>query len=33
MSYSLDFRKKILRIREQEGLSIRETANRFHSVP
>ncbi|WP_342221286.1 IS630 transposase-related protein [Candidatus Fukatsuia endosymbiont of Tuberolachnus salignus] len=30
MSYSVDFRRKVLSIREQEGLSIRETAKRFH---
>ncbi|MEA9445156.1 IS630 transposase-related protein [Candidatus Fukatsuia symbiotica] len=30
MSHSVDFRRKVLGIREQENLSIRETAKRFH---
>lgn len=30
MTYSVDFRQKVLSIREQEGLSIKETATRFH---
>ena len=30
MSYSVDFRQKVLSIREKEGLSIRATAKRFH---
>ncbi|MEA9445990.1 IS630 transposase-related protein [Candidatus Fukatsuia symbiotica] len=30
MSYSVDFRRKVLSVREQEGLSIRATAKRFH---
>lgn len=30
MTYSVDFRRKVLSIREQEGLSIKETATRFH---
>jgi len=29
MTYSIDFRKKVLSVREQEGLSIEETADRF----
>ena len=27
--YSIDFRKKIIEVREQEGTSIRELAQRF----
>ncbi|AWK14200.1 IS630 transposase-related protein [Candidatus Fukatsuia symbiotica] len=30
MSHSVDFRRKVLSIREKENLSIRETAKRFH---
>ncbi|MEA9445989.1 hypothetical protein SK355_12500 [Candidatus Fukatsuia symbiotica] len=30
MSHSVDFRRKVLGIREKENLSIRETAKRFH---
>ena len=29
MTYSLDFRKKVLKIRQDEGLSIEAVANRF----
>lgn len=29
MTYSLDFRKKVLEVREKEGLSITSVANRF----
>ena len=29
MTYSIDFRKKVLSVREKEGLSIRQTAKRF----
>ena len=29
MTYSVDFRNKVLKIREQENLSIREVAKRF----
>ncbi|PSO47541.1 MAG: IS630 family transposase, partial [Cyanobacteria bacterium SW_9_44_58] len=28
-SYSIDFRKKIIEVREEEGLSIRNLAQRF----
>lgn len=30
MSYSVDLRKKVLKIREKGGLSIKQTAQRFH---
>lgn len=30
MSYSIDFRRRILSIKKHEGLSIRETAKQFH---
>ncbi|ASV34471.1 transposase [Candidatus Hamiltonella defensa] len=30
MSYSVDFRQKVLKIREKEGLSIKQTAQCFH---
>ena len=30
MTYTFDFRRKVLRVREQESVSIRETAKRFH---
>lgn len=29
MTYSLDFRKKVLEVREREGLSMREVADHF----
>ena len=29
MSYSLDFRKKVLQVREEEGLSLESVAHRF----
>ena len=29
MTYSLDFRKRIIKIQKDEGLSFKETANRF----
>ena len=33
MTYSLDFRKKVLQIREEKGLSIVKTANLFSISP
>ncbi|MGG2141830.1 IS630 transposase-related protein [Symbiopectobacterium sp. RP] len=33
MSYSIDFRRKVISIREEEGLSIRETAKQFRIGP
>ncbi|MGG2141793.1 IS630 transposase-related protein [Symbiopectobacterium sp. RP] len=33
MSYSIDFRRKVISTREEEGLSIRETAKQFRIGP
>ncbi|MGG2141839.1 IS630 transposase-related protein [Symbiopectobacterium sp. RP] len=33
MSYSIDFRVKVISTREEEGLSIRETAKQFRIGP
>ncbi|MGG2142757.1 IS630 transposase-related protein [Symbiopectobacterium sp. RP] len=33
MSYSIDFRRKVISTREEEGLSIRETAKQFRISP
>lgn len=33
MSYSINFRRKVISIREEEGLSIRETAKQFRIGP
>jgi len=30
MTYSLDFRQRVLSIKEQEGLTFKETGSRFH---
>lgn len=30
MKYSIDFRKKVLEVKKSEGLSVRQTASRFH---
>ncbi|WP_440864830.1 helix-turn-helix domain-containing protein [Symbiopectobacterium purcellii] len=33
MSYSIDFRRKVISTRKNEGLSIRETAKQFRIGP
>ncbi|MGG2142289.1 IS630 transposase-related protein [Symbiopectobacterium sp. RP] len=33
MSYSIDFRRKVISTRKEEGLSIRETAKQFRIGP
>ena len=30
MTYALDFRRKVLSIREQEGVTLQKVADRFH---